>query len=140
MRILGRSPIAILLGLVALAGAVWLLGGLHDARRIADAQELIQKPGGLDPAAVAEADRLLVESNRWALDPSPQRLRGALFVLAGRPEEGVALIERAVEREPENSEAWALLASATARSDPQRSAQARERLEALNPAAATARR
>ena len=49
------------------------------------------------------------------------------------PEEGVALIEEAVRREPDNVVAWAVLASATRRLDPERSRAARARADELSP-------
>src|SRR4029453_4270529 len=47
--------------------------------------------------------------------------------------EGRALLEEAVRREPDNVVAWAVLASATRRLDPQRSRQARAPALELGP-------
>jgi predicted Zn-dependent protease len=83
-------------------------------------------------AEVAEAEDLLQRAR--LLDPDTRTLlvEGGLLAAQGR-DEGRALIERAVEREPDNVLAWSVLAAVTREADPARSRAARARMRELSP-------
>jgi Flp pilus assembly protein TadD len=68
------------------------------------------------------------------LDPDtrPLLVEGRLLAAQGR-NEGRALLERAVEREPDNVLAWSVLAIVTQEADPERSREARARMRELSP-------
>src|SRR6188472_3926432 len=80
------------------------------------------------PVDAAEARSLLATDRRLNPDHRPDLFEGVLLAREGRPRAGVAALRRAVAAEPENVEAWALLASAAARQDPALATRARARV------------
>lgn len=62
-------------------------------------------------------------------------MEGSLLAARGgaRAREGLAMLELAVRREPDNVVAWGVLAGATRRLDPERSRAARARSRELSP-------
>ncbi len=123
--------VLVVLAIVALA---WLAVSLRGYDLYERGERLAFAPGGQAP--VEEAARLLEDSRFLNPDTRPLLTKGALLVARGEgrePEEGVALIEEAVRREPDNVVAWAVLASATRRLDPERSRAARARADELSP-------
>jgi predicted Zn-dependent protease len=83
-------------------------------------------------AQVAEAEDLLERARLLDPDTRPLLVEGGLLAAHGR-DEGLALIERAVETEPDNVLAWSVLAAATREADPARSRAARARMRELSP-------
>jgi predicted Zn-dependent protease len=84
-------------------------------------------------AQVAEAEDLLERARLLDPDTRPLLLEGGLLAAHGRDEEGLALLEDAVETEPDNVLAWSVLAAATREADPARSRAARARMRELSP-------
>jgi predicted Zn-dependent protease len=123
--------LVIAVGLVALA---WLGINLRGFDRYEDGQRLALAPNATE-ASAAQAARLLEDARFLNPDTRPMLAKGALLVARGgaRVNEGMALLEEAVRKEPDNVVAWAVLASATRRLDPQRSREARARARALSP-------
>ena len=82
-----------------------------------------------------EAANLLEDARFLNPDVQPLLAEGALLAARGgrRAAEGVALLEKAVRREPDNVFAWGVLASATRRLDPERSRAAQARVDELSP-------
>jgi predicted Zn-dependent protease len=118
---------------LAMIAVAWLGLSYRNSRLEHDAQLVaVQKA-----PPRAQIDRALSDlRSAEALNPdhsTGDATRVALHVRAGRLDLARADLERLVDREPENAEAWVLLASLTQRSDPARSAQARARLRQLNP-------
>jgi predicted Zn-dependent protease len=124
------------LGRVALAAlAVLVLAYLSVGLRnvvLADRGERLAAL--LDPTAaqVDEAEDLLERARLLDPDTRPLLVEGTLLAARGT-DEGRALLERAVEREPDNVLAWSLLADATREADPARSREALARMRELSP-------
>lgn len=85
------------------------------------------------PAEIGAARRDLERARFLNPDTRPLIAEGELLIAHGDVRSGVAWLERAVRREPENALDWGLLASATARSDPERSRQATAEARRLSP-------
>lgn len=108
----------------AVAGIVLLAGDLRVARDIEQVE--LSKRG--DPAAVA---RLRRAAERTA-DTTPLLREAQLQLFAERPQEAIAPAREAARREPENAEAWLLLAQAAERTgDAALRREARARISAL---------
>jgi len=118
---------------VAVAAVVWLGLGLRasklEARGIALATN--NKP---TPAIVAAARKDLIDAEANNADTRPLLLQGELFIFAGQPARAIAPLLQVVGREPENFEAWRLIANAAAASrHPALAARALRRALALSP-------
>ena len=83
-------------------------------------------------AQVAEAEDLLERARLLDPDTRPLLVEGGLLAAQGR-DEGLALIERAVEREPDNVLAWSVLAEVAREADPERAREAQLRQRELSP-------
>ena len=118
----------------ALLSLTWLGVNLRGYDKLEDGQRLAFAPGATG-ASAREAARLLEDARFLNPDTRPVLAKGALLVARGgaRVNEGMALLEEAVRKEPDNVVAWAVLASATRRLDPQRSREARARARELSP-------
>jgi predicted Zn-dependent protease len=127
---------AVRLGLAALAIVVlaWLALSLRGLGLSERGERLTATPDAT-PAQVEEAEQALEDARFLNPDTRPLLAEGALLSARGgrRAREGVALIERAVRREPDNVVAWGVLAAATRELDPERSRQARARQRELSP-------
>lgn len=83
-----------------------------------------------------EADRaldLFERGRRHTPDTHPLVNQAGLLSRLGREREAIALAREAARREPESSEAWALLAIVARRSNPRLAAAAGARVRELNP-------
>ncbi len=125
-----------MLGRVALAAVALLaLAYLTVALRnvvLAERGERLAALPHPTPAQVDEAEDLLERARLLDPDTRPLLVEGRLLALNGR-EEGRALLERAVEREPDNVLAWSVLANVTQQTDPARSRAAQARMRELSP-------
>ena len=121
-------------GAVAVTAIAWLGLNLRNLDRFEDGERLALAQDAA-PAHVDQAARLLEDSRFLNPDTRPMLSKGALLVARGngRAREGLALLEEAVRREPDNVVAWGVLAAATRRLDPARSRAARERARELSP-------
>ena len=123
-------------GRVALAAVALLaLAALAVGLRNVDLAERGERLAALpDPTAaqVDEAADLLERARLLDPDTRPLLVEGGLLAARGY-DEGRALLERAVEREPDNVLAWSVLAAATRAADPARSRAARARMRELSP-------
>jgi predicted Zn-dependent protease len=119
---------------VAVVAIAWLAVNMRNLDRFEEGQRLALARGTA-PGQVEQAARLLEDSRFLNPDTRPMLSKGALLVARGdgRAREGLALLEEAVRREPENVLAWGVLAAATRRLDPARSRVARERARELSP-------
>ena len=120
------------LATLALLALAYLSIGLRNVVLTDQAQRIAALP---DPstAQVDDAERLFERARLLDPDTRPLLLEGALLVGAGRQGEGLALVERAVEREPDNVLAWGVLAAVTREADPARSRAAEARRLELSP-------
>jgi predicted Zn-dependent protease len=122
----------VLVAVVAVAALAWLALNLRDLNRFEDGERLALAPN-TTRSQVDEAARLLEDSRFLNPDTRPMITEGAMLVARGDARDGRALLEKAVRREPDNVFAWAVLASATRRLDPERSREARARAAELSP-------
>ena len=124
----------ILLAVVAVAALAWLAVSLRGYDRFVRGERLGFAPHATQ-AQADQAARLLEDARFLNPDTRPLLSKGALLVARGgrRTQEGLALLEQGVRREPDNVLAWGVLASATRRLDPQRSRAARARADELSP-------
>jgi predicted Zn-dependent protease len=86
-----------------------------------------------DPTDLAEAADLRRQAERWVPGRRPSLLEATLRLKADDRERAAELLEDVVADEPENAEAWLLLAQASEDRDPERESQARARVRALAP-------
>jgi hypothetical protein len=86
----------------------------------------------LEAANAARAARLLRDAAARTADTTPLLRAGQLELFLQRPEQALGPARAAVAREPENAQAWLLVAQAAARSgDAALEARARRRLAEL---------
>jgi predicted Zn-dependent protease len=124
----------ILIAVVAVAALGWLAVNLRGYDHFVRGERLAFAPHATQ-AQADQAAELLEDARFLNPDTRPLLSKGALLVARGgaRMQEGLALLEEAVRREPDNVLAWGVLASATRRLDPQRSRAARARVHELSP-------
>jgi predicted Zn-dependent protease len=126
--------VRVAVGVLAVAVIAWLAVGLRNARLEADGARLIgDTPARASRADLAEARDSYSRARDLSADSGPEVREAGLANFSGRPREAVDLLEDVVRREPENFDAWLLLASAAARVDPPLAARARARARSLNP-------
>jgi len=127
-------PARVLIAVLAVAVLAWLAVSLRGYDRFETAERLAFAPNATQ-AQADEAAGLFEDARFLNPDTRPLLSKGALLVARGgrRVQEGLALLEEAVRREPDNVVAWAVLASATRGLDPQRSREARARADELSP-------
>ena len=124
---------ALIVGLALLA-AGWLVVQERAAHAERELNAIAFGPGGtLDEATVARAGDLLRADRRLNPDRRPDLYEAVVLGRAGRTREAIAVLRRAVAAEPENLEAWALLARAAGSEDPALAARARARQRELAP-------
>jgi len=117
--------VRIVLILAALLAGAWLATQARAARAEQELTKIaFENQDPADAPSLLEADRLLNPDRR------PDLFEGVILGRRGDFPGAVAALRRVTRAEPENVEAWALLASAAKRTDPRLAAEA----------AATARR
>ena len=117
-----------LLIVAALAAGAWLAAQERAARAEERLVAIAFENG--DPR---DAQALLQTSRRLNPDHRPDLFEGVIVGRQGDFRRAAALFERVTKAEPENIEAWGLLASAAQRVDPARAQQARARARELSP-------
>jgi predicted Zn-dependent protease len=120
------------LAALAFLALAYLSIGLRNVVLTERAERLAALPDPA-PAQVDEAERLFERARLLDPDTRPLLLEGGLLAERGRRTEGRALVERAVEREPDNVLAWGVLAELTREADPARSRAAESRRLELSP-------
>jgi predicted Zn-dependent protease len=89
--------------------------------------------GEVGEAQLGEGRELLRTARRLNPDRRPDLYEAVLLGRAGRKPEAVAVLRRVVAAEPENVEAWGLLATPATGADASLAARARSRLRELSP-------
>jgi predicted Zn-dependent protease len=124
----------LLFAALALLVAGWL--GLQAIGAHAE-QELIRLSlvgdGRLTAAQRDRAETLAARADRLNPDTRPEQLRGIVALRNGDPRGAAAIFEGVARGEPENPEAWLLLARAADAYDPALAARARSRFRELAP-------
>jgi predicted Zn-dependent protease len=125
------------IAVVAVLAIAWLGINLR-GYALSERGERLAATANATPAQVREAEKDLEDARFLNPDTRPLLAEGALLAAQGgsRAPEGLALLERAVRREPDNLVAWGVLAEATRRLDPERSREARRRVRELSPSLA----
>ena len=118
----------IVLILAALLAGAWLATQARAARAEQELTKIaFENQDPADAPSLLEADRLLNPDRR------PDLFEGVILGKAGDFKGAVAAFQRVTTAEPENIEAWGLLASAAKRTDPRLAAQARATARRLSP-------
>jgi cellulose synthase operon protein C len=120
--VIARSGIVV----AALLVALWLASGLRPVR---------DEQAGL-AAARTDTDRaysLLERARQRTRSTSPELRLAQLDAFTERPQQAVSRLKSVVRREPENHEAWVLLAQNARTVDPALAARALARARALSP-------
>jgi cytochrome c-type biogenesis protein CcmH/NrfG len=129
-RVLIRALIVVL----ALLAGGWLAVQERAAHAESEIDEIAFGPGDtLGSGTVARAEELLRTDRRLNPDRRPDLYEAVVLGRAGRTREAISVLRRTVAAEPENLEAWALLARAARSEDPALAARARARQRELAP-------
>jgi hypothetical protein len=121
------------LALAALAVAAVLVVQAVGARADAELSRLVLSPSQPTAARLAGGRTLLARARRLTPDTRPDVLGGLLRLRAGDTRGALAALRGVVRREPENLEAWALIARLAQGQDAALEATARSRVRALAP-------
>lgn len=128
------STVRVLLLLVAMLGLLLLarsLGPVRDEQ--AGIAAVDAKHGRPTPERLARAHRLLERSAAHTRSSGPDLNLAELDAFVGRPDRAVPRLGAIVAREPENLEAWQLLAQTAGTVDPALAARARAHAQRLSP-------
>jgi hypothetical protein len=126
--------IRVLIVMLALVAGGWLAVQERAAQAESELDAIAFGPGGaLGPDSVARAEELLRADRRLNPDRRPDLYEAVVLGRAGRTREAIAVLRRTVAAEPENLEAWALLARAARAEEPALAARARARQRELAP-------
>ena len=124
---------ALIVVLALLAGG-WLAVQERAAQAQSELDAIAFGPGGaLEKGTVARAEDLLRTDRRLNPDRRPDLYEAVVLGRAGRTREAIAVLRRTIAAEPENLEAWALLARAARTEEPALAARARARQRELAP-------
>lgn len=118
--------------LVALIACAWFVFGIRQARDTSNATSLISKSGTLTAAQSARAASLLDSAGVLNPDAEVDVLRARLALDERIPGRAMRIVEDVVRREPQNIEAWFVLASASGR-QPKTLLRALEQIARLEP-------
>jgi predicted Zn-dependent protease len=118
----------VLLVVIALAAGGWLLVQERAASAEQDLTRIAFENGDL-----ADAKRLLAADRRLNPDHRADLFEAVILGRQGDFRGAVAAIQRVTRAEPENIEAWGLLASVATRTDQKLAAEAQARARRLSP-------
>jgi hypothetical protein len=124
---------------VAVAAAAWLAVGLRNELTLEQAQAVSLRAApsaGEIETAMADADDARLLNPDWA---EPEGLRATLDIRRTNTRPAFDSLVEIVRREPENVQAWALLALVSRRLDPELAKRAARRVRELDPVNARGR-
>jgi len=121
----------VVVAVIALACAAWMAVAFTAAR----AEDHLRDVAVGGKPDVARAERLADDAGRATPGVRRWILLGQVQLRAGDARAAVATGREAVDREPENAEAWLLISRAARRTDPRLAAEAAARVNALVPPA-----
>jgi hypothetical protein len=124
----------IALGVLVAAVLVWLALGLRAARLEAEGAKLAgRSPATVSPERLARARDAYRRAREFNADSGPELREAGLANFSGRPRDALELLRDVVRREPDNFDAWLVMASVATGTDPELAARARTRARELNP-------
>jgi cytochrome c-type biogenesis protein CcmH/NrfG len=126
--------VRVLLVAVAALGGLWLvqsLGPVRDQKAGLDA--VTAKDGRTPQQRVARAYRLLEDAAAHTRSTAPEINLAQLDAFTKQPARALPRLRSVVAREPENYEAWVLLAQTARTADPATAARAKARALKLSP-------
>jgi predicted Zn-dependent protease len=127
-------PARIALTVLVVAVLAWVAIGLRNARLEADAAGLVgSSPATASPERLAEARDAYMRATELSADTGPEVRAAGIANFTGKPREALAILRGVVDREPDNFDAWLLIASAADKLDRALAARARARARSLNP-------
>jgi hypothetical protein len=140
--VIGAALFRFALVAIALVAGAWMVLNLRSVELESEGEAVVAR-AQRGPITADELNRgrsLLQRARRFSADQSPRIVEGVLLNSARRPEQAVAVVERAVEEEPENVDAWIVLYLALsdlegAARDTRRAADALRMVRSLNPLA-----
>lgn len=97
----GAVVVAAVVAIVVLAGQLRIVRDVHHAERLAGS-----------PAGAAESQALLEKAAADTSDTRPEVREVQLLLFSGKPVEALTVAQRVVRAEPDNAEAWLLVAKA----------------------------
>ena len=126
--------VRVLLVAVAALGSFCFVQGLGPARdQKAGLAAVTAKDGRTPQQRLARADRLLEEAARHTRSTAPEINLAQLDAYATHPERALPRLRSVVAREPENYEAWSVLAVLARPIDPALAARAAAQARRLSP-------
>jgi hypothetical protein len=123
---------------LALAAGAWLALGYRALELEADATAIVERgrEAKLTPDEVRRGRDLLRDARRLNADKTPALDEGLLLSAAGRPEQGVRLVQDVLADEPDNFQGWFFVYVVS--SDQALAREAFRRMRALDPLGAEA--
>jgi predicted Zn-dependent protease len=126
-------PARIALLTVAVAALIWFAFGVRQARDERAASAIVSRLGALSPDQADRAAAALDRAGTLNPDAHVDVLRAELALHRHDVASARRILDGVVRHEPQDIEAWALLADALRRSDPAAAAAARARVLRLAP-------
>jgi hypothetical protein len=134
MRIPRGPLVRAALVILAIGVIAWAAVLARDARLQNDALAGANAHPGA--AAFRASARALARASLWSADSQSKIYLAGIELLLGRARRALALADQVVASEPDNLDAWRMVALAGARAAPRRAAVARARIVALDPLSA----
>jgi predicted Zn-dependent protease len=119
--------------LIAVAAIAWLAAGIVASRAQDELRDLVNDTERPTPAQLRRAHELRREAERATPGQRPALIEATLLLKGDDTTAARRVLEQAVRKEPDNAEAWLLLARATEDDDPARAERAMARVRALAP-------
>jgi predicted Zn-dependent protease len=125
--------VRVVLVVLAAAAIAWLATGVAASRAQDELRDLVNDTERPTAEQIRRAHELRREAERGTPGQRAALIEATLLLKGDDAAGARRVLEQAVRAEPENAEAWLLLARATEDDDPARSEQARARVHALAP-------
>lgn len=127
-------PSRIALTVLVVAVLAWVGIGLRNAMLESDAAGLVGSSAATASSErLAEARDAYLRAAELSPDTAPEVRAAGIANFTGKPREALAILRGVVSREPENLDAWLLIASAADRIDRPLAERARARVRSLSP-------
>ena len=126
--------VRVAIGVLAAVALAWLVLGLRAARLESEAADLVgRSPADAPQDRLERARDAYRRARSFNADAAPEVREAGLLNFDGRRREALELLRDVVRSEPENPDAWILIAGVAAELDPPLAERARRRARELNP-------